>query len=428
MKSSLIRQVRGRRIWDSRGRPTLEVEIVVQSGVIGIGAAPAGASRGENEAIEVRDGGSRLGGRDVQRAIGIIEESVGPALIGVDVSDQELVDSILDQLDQTPTRSVLGGNVSVATSIAALKTAAACVKAPLWSYLSPEPAHIPRPEIQIMGGGAHAGRALEVQDFMVIPLSASVIEDALVQVAEIYMRAGALLAADHPQAGVADEGGHWPVVANADEALSLLCEAIERAGLVPGVDVGLSLDIAASEFFQDGFYLLASEDLRLEPSAWIDRLSEWVSAYPIVAIEDPVESSDDIGMREVTRRLSHAALVVGDDYLVTSAERVRRAAAGQAATAALIKPNQAGTITAAREASEAARGAGMATIVSARSGETEDTTVADLAVGWAADLLKVGSITRGERTAKWNHLIRIADAGAGGLQMAPFPLTRSAKG
>lgn len=391
---------------------------------MGVGAAPAGASRGENEAIEVRDGGSRLGGWDVQRAIGIIEETVEPALHGVDVSDQAQVDLILDGLDSTSTRSVLGGNVTVATSIAALKAAAQNEGLPLWRYLAPELFHLPRPEIQIMGGGAHAGRALEVQDFMVIPLSATGIQDALVQVAEVYMRAGVLLAADHPRVGVADEGGHWPVVSNAEEALALLCKSIEMAGLVPGVDVGLSLDIAASEFFEDGFYVLASEGVRLEPAAWIDRLTEWVSAYPIVAIEDPVESSDDVGMREVTKRLGHEALVVGDDYLVTSAERVRRAADGLAAGAVLIKPNQAGTITAAREAVEAAQTAGMATIVSARSGETEDTIVADLATGWAADLLKVGSITRGERTAKWNHLIRISDAESAGLGLAPFPLAR----
>jgi len=425
VNDSSISQVRGRRIWDSRGRPTLEVEIVTKGGVVGIGAAPSGASRGDNEAIEVRDGGSNLGGWDVQRAIDTIEDRVEPALVNVDVSDQELVDSILDHLDPTPTRSDLGGNVSVATSIAALKAAAGSANDPLWRFLSPEPAHIPRPEIQIMGGGAHAGRALEVQDFMVIPLSATAIEDGLAQVAEIYMRAGVLLAADHPETGVADEGGHWPVVANAEAALSLLCDAIESAGLVPGVDVGLSLDIAASEFFQDGHYVLASEGVRLEPAEWIDRLSGWVSTYHIVAIEDPVESNDDVGMVEVTRRLGNTALVIGDDYLVTSTERVEKAASAQASTAVLIKPNQAGTITAARQALEAAQGAGMATIVSARSGETEDTTVADLAVGWAADLLKVGSIARGERTAKWNHLIRIADAGSTGLEMAPYPLSVS---
>jgi len=423
VNGSSISQVRGRRIWDSRGRPTLEVEIATQGGAVGIGAAPSGASRGENEAIEVRDGGSNLGGWDVQRAIGTVEDRVEPALLNVDVSDQELVDSILDHLDPTPNRSDLGGNVSVATSIAALKAAADSANAPLWRYLLPEPAHIPRPEVQIMGGGAHAGRALEVQDFMVIPLSATTIEDALVQVAEIYMQAGVLLAADHPSTGVADEGGHWPVVANAEAALSLVCEAIERAGLAPGVDVGLSLDIAASEFFKDGSYLLASEGVRLDPAEWIDRLSGWVSTYHIVAIEDPVESNDDGGMREVTRRLGNAALVIGDDYLVTSAERVEKAASAQTSSGVLIKPNQAGTITAARQALAAAQGAGMATIVSARSGETEDTTVADLAVGWAADLLKVGSIARGERTAKWNHLIRIADAGSTGLEMSPYPLS-----
>jgi len=426
MTRPAIDQVRGRRIWDSRGRPTLEVEIRVRGGVVGLGAAPAGASRGDNEAIEVRDGGSHLGGWDVQRAISIVEESVEPALRGVDASDQAQVDAVLDDLDPTPNRASLGGNVSVATSIAALKAAAGHAGIPLWRYLAPEPSHIPRPEIQIIGGGAHAGRAIEVQDFMVIPLSANGIGDALVQVAEVYLQVGKLLAAEHPQAGVADEGGYWPVLPNAESALATLTTAIERTGLTPGIDMGLSLDVAGSEFFHDNLYVLASEDLRLEPAAWIDRLSEWVAAYPIVAIEDPVVSSDESGMREITRRLGDEVLIVGDDYLVTSAERIRQAGKMGTATAALIKPNQAGTITAAREAVEAARSVMMATIVSARSGETEDTTVADLATGWAADLVKVGSIARGERTAKWNQLIRIGAALSENVQLAPFPLLGNA--
>jgi len=417
----IIDRVHARRIWDSRGRPTLEVEIRLRTGHVGIGAAPAGASRGENEAIEVRDGGEGLGGWDVQRAIGIVHERVAPALIGIDMGDRSLVDAALDQLDPTPTRSVLGGNVSVATSFAAMRACAAVAGAPVWRYLSGEPAHIPRPEVQIIGGGVHAGRTVEVQDFMVIPLTATTVDEALAQVAEVYLQTGSLLGDRTSRVGVADEGGHWPVVETARQALEVLTSAIEASGLVPGIDMGLSLDIAASEFFEDGRYVLASESRRLEPEKWIDELCTWVDEYPIVAIEDPVESNDDRGMREVTSRLGDRALIVGDDYLVTNAGRIRRAVGDGTATAALIKPNQAGTVTAAREAHDAARSGGMATIVSARSGETEDTTVADLATGWGADLIKVGSIARGERTAKWNHLIRIADGSSPVIPLAAFP-------
>jgi len=424
MKGPLVSNVSGRRIWDSRGRPTLEVEIHLQSGSTGLGGAPAGASRGEHEAVELRDGDSALGGLDVTAAIGVVEQRIRPALLGLDILDQARIDGVLDDLDPSPTRSLIGGNVTVATSIAALQAAAAHAGVPLWRYLSPQPSKIPRPEVQIMGGGAHAGRALEIQDFMVVPLSAGGIEEALVQVAEVYLRAGILLVKRYGRTGVADEGGHWPVVPDAESALAVITEAIDNAGLVPGVDMGISLDIAASEFFVDGEYVFASEGLRLSRTAWIDRLVEWVSVYPIVAIEDPVESEDDDGMREVARRLGDSVLVVGDDYLVTSADRIRRAAEAKSVTAALIKPNQAGTITAAADALGAAKRRGLATVVSARSGETEDTVVADLATAWQADIVKVGSITRGERTAKWNQLIRI-DAHFGGLDLAAFPLRGS---
>jgi len=427
MSDPVIVGVVGRRIWDSRGRPTLEVEIRIEGGERGIGAAPAGASRGDNEAIEIRDGGPRLGGLDVGRAIGIVDEKVAPALLGLIASDQTRIDSKLDELDPTPGRSLVGGNVTVATSIAALKAAAAHAGNPLWRHLSQEPTRIPRPEVQMIGGGAHAGRVLEVQDFMVIPLSTTRVGDALAQVAEVYLQTGILLSERYQPAGLADEGGYWPVVANAESALATITEAIGLAGLVPGVDMGISLDVAASEFFDDGGYMLVSEGRRLNRAAWLDRLCEWCAAYPIVAIEDPVESRDGDGMKEITDRLGDSVLIIGDDYLVTDVKRIRQAAEKQAVNAALIKPNQTGTLTAARRAMDAAKSAGLATVVSARSGETEDTVVADLATGWQADLIKVGSIARGERTAKWNQLIRI-DAHSGGLELAPFPYLRQSLG
>lgn len=422
MTGPLVEELRARRIWDSRGRPTIEAEITLASGAVGTGAAPAGASRGEHESIEVRDGGERLGGWDVTRGIELIHEIVSPALMGADATDQVGVDAILDELDPTPTRSSIGGNVTVSVSIAALRAAASHAGLPLWRYLSSDLRRLPRPEVQIMGGGAHAGRALEVQDFMVVPLSASSMQDALVQVAEVYMHAGTVVNAEYGRVGVADEGGHWPVVANAEAALVVITKAIERAGLVPGVDMGISLDIAGTEFYRDGYYELRSEDVRLDTAEWIDRLVSWVSGYSIVAIEDPVMSRDDAAMAQVLDRIGKSALVVGDDYLVTNAERIERAAREGTVSAALIKPNQAGTVSAARDAFDSACRGGLSTIVSARSGETEDTTVAELAAGWGADLVKVGSITRGERTAKWNQLIRIADAAPQADTLAPFPL------
>lgn len=422
MTRSLVESLRARRIWDSRGRPTIEAEITLVSGAVGLGAAPAGASRGEHEAIEMRDGGENLGGWDVTRGVAAIHEIVSPVLVGADATDQIGIDAILDELDPTPTRSSIGGNVTVAVSIAALRASASHAGLPLWRYLSSDIGRLPRPEIQIMGGGAHAGQALEVQDFMVIPLSATRMQDALVQVAEVYMQAGAIVNADYGRVGVADEGGHWPVVANAEAALELITEAIERAGLKPGIDIGISLDIAGTEFYRDGYYDLRSEGIRFDTAEWVDRMASWVSAYAIVAIEDPVESRDHASMAQVVDRIGKSALVVGDDYLVTNAGRIERAAEEGTVTAALIKPNQAGTISAARDAFNSAHDAGLATIVSARSGETEDTTVAELAAGWEADLVKVGSIARGERTAKWNQLIRIADTASETDSLAPFPL------
>jgi enolase len=415
-----IRNVSARRVWDSRGRPTVEVEVLTSKGAAGRAIAPAGASRGSAEATDLRDGGSRLGGLDVTTVVSNVEDVVARSLIGLDACDQASVDATLDLLDPTPTRRVLGGNATVATSLAVLHAAAASQGLPLWQHLSPDVRHLPRPEVQIIGGGAHAARRVDIQDFMVIPISATRIGDALAQVAEVYMAVGDLFAARGPRLGVADEGGHWPAVADTREALDLLTEGVAKAGLEPGVDMAISLDIAASEFEQGGTYHVTSDGRAYESGEWLDVVAGWLADYPIVAIEDPASEHDSDGMREATKLLGARSLVIGDDYLVTNATRITSAAASGACNAALIKVNQAGTVTQAAAAHEAARRAGWSTIVSARSGETEDVSVAHLAVGWGADLVKVGSITRGERTAKWNELIRI-DSALGGIPLAPFP-------
>lgn len=422
-----IASITARRVWDSRGRPTVEVDVTTSGGARGRAIAPAGASRGSAEASDLRDGGPRLGGLDVTTALRNVDQVIAKAVIGLDVRDQAAVDATLDGLDPSPTRSLLGGNATVATSLAVLHAAAASLGQPVWRHLDPDVTHLPRPEVQIIGGGAHASRRVDIQDFMVVPISATRIDDALAQIAEVYLAVGDLLASRGPKLGVADEGGHWPAVANTRGALELLTDGIAKAGLTPGVDMAISLDIAASEFERDGRYRLAAEDRTYSSSEWIATVASWVLDYPIVAIEDPASERDPVGMREATRLMGSRALIVGDDYLVTNAGRIGAAAGAGVCNTALIKVNQAGTVTATAAAHSAAHEAGWSTIVSARSGETEDVSVAHLAVGWGADLVKVGSITRGERTAKWNELIRI-DESLGGVPMAPLRRAVTAHG
>lgn len=416
-----ISDIRARRVWDSRGRPTVEVDVRTARGALGRAIAPAGASTGSGEATDLRDGGDRLAGLDVSRAVANVRDLIAPALLGRPVADQAGADAALDALDPSPTRERLGGNATVATSLAVLHAAAAASGVPTWRYLDADVRALPRPQIQIIGGGAHAAQRVDIQDFMVIPLTATTMAACLEQVAEVYLAVGGLLRRRGPALGVADEGGHWPAVDGTRAALGLLTDGIAAAGLTPGVDMAISLDIAATQFYADGRYRLASEGTAFDPDGWLDAVAEWLDAFPIVAIEDPVAEDDAAGMAEITRRLRTRALIVGDDFLVTDPSRVSAATAAGAGSAALIKVNQAGTVTKAAAASAAARGAGWATIVSARSGETEDTSVVDLAVGWAADIVKVGSITRGERTAKWNQLLRV-DEELGGVPVAPFRL------
>jgi len=409
-----IASVHGRRIWDSRGRPTVEVEIQLGCGAVGRGIAPAGASRGTREAIDLRDGGDRLGGYDVQRALHGVDADISTAIRGLDALDQPAVDARLLTCDGTPDKSRLGGNALIATSLAVLDAAARSKGVPLWRHLADGgPVIIPLPEIQIFGGGAHAGRRVDIQDFMVMPLGATSFAEGLEWVAEIYRAAGDLLKSQGRSAGVADEGGHWPEFDTNDQALELLVESIARAGLQPFTQIGISLDIAASEFGRDGRYTLALERRELERDEMIDLLIGWLDRYPIVSIEDPLAEDDEEGWRRfMTRCRSRArpVQVIGDDLLVTSATRVRDASRDGLCNAVLVKPNQAGTVTETRAALDAARAAGMASIVSARSGETEDVAIAHLSIGWNAGQLKVGSFSRSERMAKWNEVLRIEES------------------
>ncbi|MGD9943260.1 MAG: phosphopyruvate hydratase, partial [Burkholderiaceae bacterium] len=406
----------GRRIWDSRGRPTVEAEVHLQGGAVGRGIAPAGASRGSYEAIELRDGGAALGGFGVRHAVANVNGAIASALHGLDASGQAAIDRRLIELDGTPNKARLGGNATIAVSMAVLNAAAAAAGVPLWRHLAQGRAvRMPLPEVQIFGGGAHAGRRIDIQDLLVMPVGAHSFDEALAMVAEVYRAAGELMGGLGRQAGVADEGGWWPDFGSNEEALEMLVRAIEAAGYGQG-EVMISLDIAASEFGRDGRYRLALDGREYDTDGWIEVLCGWVERYPIVSLEDPVGEDDLRGMQTITRALGGRVQVIGDDFLVTQARRVRESASAGACNAVLIKPNQAGTITETWEAVQAGRELGWGTVVSARSGETEDTTIMHLAAGWDAGQFKVGSFARSERMAKWNEGLRIeASMGAGAV-------------
>ncbi|HEX4767807.1 MAG TPA: phosphopyruvate hydratase [Lichenihabitans sp.] len=410
MTEPVISRVHARRIWDSRGRPTVEAEVTLSDGSVGRGIAPAGASRGTREAVDLRDGGARFGGFDVQRAIAAVRGEIAAALEGRGPFDQAAIDACLVRLDGTPTRSRLGGNALVAVSLAALHAAAASRGLPLWRHLAGDgKVTIPLPEIQIFGGGAHAGRRTDIQDFMVMAPRAASFAEALEVTAEVYRAAGQVMATRGLLQGVADEGGWWPAFDSNEEALDALVLAIERAGFTPGGEVAVSLDVAASEFGRDGRYRLALDGRELDRDGLGEMLVGWCERYPILSIEDPFAEDDSEGFARFTAAVGDRIQVIGDDLLVTDADRVRQAAAGRAANAVLIKVNQAGTVTEAQAACAAGRAAGFGTIVSARSGETEDVTIAHLSIGWSAGQLKVGSFARSERMAKWNEVLRIEE-------------------
>lgn len=411
MTDTTITRVHGRRVWDSRGRPTVEVDVQVASGTTGRAIAPAGASRGSNEAVDLRDGGQAFGGMDVSHAVAHVNHEIARLLTGRDVTRQNEIDEALIALDGTPNKSRLGGNAMIATSMAVLHAAAGAQRMPLYAYLAQgQPVRMPLPEIQIFGGGAHAGRRVDIQDFMVMALSADNFSTATAMTAEIYRAAGELMQEAGKLQGVADEGGFWPAFDSNEEALTMLMRAIERAGYRPGEDVGISLDIAASEFGRAGHYRLGLEGRELDSDGLCELLLGWLQRYPIVSIEDPVAEDDAAGMKKFTAAAGRSVQVIGDDFLVTSAARVAAAAAAGACNAVLIKPNQAGTVTETKAALDAGKRAGWGTIVSARSGETEDVTIVHLAAGWDAGQLKVGSFARSERMAKWNEALRIEEA------------------
>ena len=405
-----VRSVHGRRVWDSRGRPTVEAEVTLDDGAVGRAISPAGASTGTREAHERRDGGSAFGGLDVAGAVANVEGEIASALRGVAADDQAALDRRLVELDGTPAKSRLGANATLAVSMAAAHAVAASRRVPLYESLGGADAtQLPLPQVQIFGGGAHAARRVDVQDFMVVCPGASCFAEALAWTAEVYRHAGALLHARGPALGVADEGGWWPDFASNEAALETLVAAIERAGFVAGEQVAIALDVAASELGSGGRYTLGLESRTLDSDALIELLLDWLDRFPIVSIEDPLGEDDGEGFARFTQAAGSRVQIVGDDFLVSDAALVRAAAQAGAANTVLLKPNQRGTLSETLDAWRAAQEAGYAGIVSARSGETEDTTIVHLAIGWGVGQLKVGSFARGERTAKWNEALRIEE-------------------
>jgi enolase len=419
MADTTISKVRGRQVWDSRGRPTVEAEVWLAGGSVGRAIAPAGASRGRHEATDLRDGGSALGGMGVARAVANVNGEIAKLLMGRNAERQAEIDDALVVLDATADKSRLGGNAMIATSMAVLHATAGAHRLPLWKYLAQgSEVALPLPEIQIFGGGAHAARRVDIQDFMVMALGANSFSEALTMTAEVYRAAGELMQQAGKLQGVADEGGYWPAFSSNEEALTMLTRAIERAGYTPGREIGISLDIAASEFGRNGRYTLGLERRELDSDGLCEMLLGWLQRYAIVSVEDPLAEDDADGMRKFTAVAGGRVQVIGDDFLVTSAARVRKAAKSRDCNAVLIKPNQAGTVTETRAALDAGKTAGFGTIVSGRSGETEDTTVVHLATGWNAGQLKVGSFSRSERMAKWNEALRIEEALGGSARFA----------
>ena len=405
-----IKSIFARRVWDSRGRPTVEAEVILNDGSLGRAIAPAGASKGTREALDLRDGGDRFGGLDVMQAIEHVNGEISTALVGTQADNQSALDQTLIDLDGSSNKSRLGANATLAVSMAAAHAMATASGMPLYRYLgNGKIGRLPMPQIQIFGGGAHAGRRVDVQDFMVVCPGATNFAQALEWTAEVYRHAGLLMSQRGSLFGVADEGGWWPDFSSNEQALEMLVLAIERAGFVPGEQVAIALDIAASEFGRQGQYRLGLDSQELDSDGMIEMLLRWIEKYPIVSIEDPLAEDDALGFSRFTKAIGHRLQIVGDDFLVSNSNLIREAANIGAANTVLLKPNQRGTLSETLQAWKVAQELGYSAIVSARSGETEDTTIVDLAIGWNVGQLKVGSFARSERMIKWNHALRIEE-------------------
>lgn len=394
---------------DSRGNPTVGCVVMLVCGAEGQAIVPSGASTGKFEAHELRDGGERYGGKGCRRAVDNVRRILGPAVIGLDAADQATVDSALCDTDGTPQLSNLGANAVLAVSVAAAIAAAHAQHVPLYEWCGGEAGPLlPMPMVNVLSGGAHAGGAIDVQDFLVIPIGAGSFTEAI-EWCWRTRRSTADVAADRgfPVALVADEGGLGLPLRSNRAALECLAQGIERAGLALGDQVGIAIDVAATQLRDGDGYRFASEDRSFGSSELIAELASWCDAFPIVSIEDPVADDDEAGWTSASEALGNRVQLIGDDLFVTDRQRLSDGIDAGIANAVLVKPNQTGTLFRTAAVMELAKSAGYATIVSARSGETEEPWLADLAVGWRAGQIKVGSVTRSERTAKWNRILRI---------------------
>jgi enolase len=409
---SAIADITAREILDSRGQPTVEAEVVLESGAFGRAAVPSGASTGRHEAVELRDGDPRrYNGKGVSRAVAHIEGEISEALRGLDADEQTRIDDILIDLDGTPNKGRLGANALLAVSLAVAKAAAADHDLPLWRYLGGSAARLlPVPMMNILNGGKHADNPIDIQEFMIQPIGAPTIAEALRMGAEVFAALRKLLHEAGHNTNVGDEGGFAPALASAEEALGFIARAVEKAGYRLGEDVTFALDCAATEFFEEGRYHLRGEGKVLDAGEFVSYLETLAGRYPIVSIEDPLAEDDWEGWREATARLGGRLQLVGDDLFVTNPERLRRGIREGVCNAILIKLNQIGTLSETLETIEIAHRAGYRAIVSHRSGETEDVTIADLAVATQCGQIKTGSLARSDRIAKYNQLLRISDA------------------
>jgi enolase len=422
-----IEDVYARQILDSRGNPTVEAEVALDDGTQARAAAPSGASTGAFEAVELRDGGKAFGGKGVGKAILAITDEIRDELLGFEADDQRIIDQTMIDLDGTPDKSRLGANAITAVSMAVAKAAAQSAELYLFRYLGGPNAHVlPVPMMNVLNGGAHADNSVDIQEFMIAPVGAATFSEALRWGAETYHALKAVLKEHKLSTGVGDEGGFAPDLAHNRAALDLLVEAIGKAGFEPGRDVALAIDAAATEFFSGGAYRF--EGGARSSAEMLELYAEWLDAYPIVSLEDPLAEDDWAGWQALTAALGGKVQVVGDDLFVTNPERLRRGIAERSANALLVKVNQIGTITETLDAVSLAHRSGFACMISHRSGETEDTTIADLAVATNCGQMKTGAPARSERVAKYNQLLRIEenlDDAAAYAGNAAFPRTQA---
>ncbi|MEO6578861.1 MAG: phosphopyruvate hydratase [Candidatus Limnocylindria bacterium] len=409
--TTLIEDVIGREILDSRGNPTVEVDVFLDDGAVGTAMVPSGASTGAHEAVELRDDdASRYRGKGVLNAVRHINETIRPELLGIDAVDQISLDRLLIDLDGTPNKSKLGANALLGVSLAVAHAAADSVGLPLYRYLGGAGARtLPVPLVNILNGGKHAIDSTDFQEFMIVPLGAPSFREGLRWAAETFHALGSLLHEKGFATTVGDEGGYAPSLESNEDAIAAVLSAIERAGYVPGEQIAIALDPASTELYRDGAYALAREDRQLTGAELIDFWADWAGRFPIVSLEDGLAEDDWDGWTSLTERLGSRIQLVGDDLLVTNTERLARGIRERAANSILVKLNQIGTLTETLEAIEMAERAGWTAVISHRSGETEDTTIADLVVGLNTGQIKTGSISRSERIAKYNRLLRIEE-------------------